>query len=82
MYRLLFAAGLGVTLAVTTVPASAQTVHVDVGVHAGSISGRVVYGAPLVYHVPPPPHVIGYSAYDLEHGRRHAKYERKRWIMK
>ena len=76
MHRLLFAAGLGVTLAFITVPASAQTVLVDIGVHAGPISGRVVYGAPPVHHAPP--HVIGYSAYDWEHNRRHAKEERKR----
>ena len=78
MKRQTFALGLGITLAFIAVPAAAQTVHVGVGVHAGPISGWVVYGAPPVYHVPPPPHVIGYSAYEWEHGRRHAKYERKR----
>ena len=49
MNRHTFALGLGIALAFAAVPAAAQTVLVDVGVHAGPVSGRVVYGAPTVY---------------------------------
>ncbi len=78
MNRRTFALGLGVALAFAAVPAAAQTVLVDVGVHAGPVSGRVVYGAPPVYHVPHPPYG-GYSAHDREHARRHFEYEREYW---
>ena len=42
MNRHTFALGLGIELAFAAVPAAAQTVLVDVGVHAGPVSGRVV----------------------------------------
>ena len=79
MNRQTFVLGLGITLAFIAVPAAAQTVSVDVGVIAGPILGRVVYGAPPVYHVPPRSRVIGYSAHDWEHARRQLEYEREYW---
>ena len=75
MYRLLATVGLGVTFVLGAAPASAKDVHLDVGVGAGPIAGRVVYGSPHGYPVPPPHH--GYLAYDWEHAREHAEYERE-----
>ena len=84
MQRLLCTVGLGVglVLMLTVVPAAAQTVYVDVSVHAGPIGGRVVYGPPPVHPARRLPHLTGYPAYDREQARRVAKYERKhekRW---
>ena len=75
MHRLLHIVGLGIALACIAMPAAAQTVHVDVGVHAGPVSGRVVYGSPYGYPAPPSHH--GYPAYDWEYAREHAVYERE-----
>ena len=77
MNRHTFALGLGIGLAFAAVPAAAQTVLVDVGVHAGPVSGRVVYGAPAVY-ADHGVHVVGHHDHGWRDGRRHAKHERKR----
>lgn len=76
MNRRTFALGLGIALAFAAVPAAAQTVLVDVGVHAGPVSGRVVYGAPAVY-ADHDVHVVGHDDHGWHDRRRHAKYERK-----
>ena len=82
MSRLLTIPGLGVALACIAVPATAQVVSVDVGIHAGPIDGRVVYGVPPVYPAPHPPHVAGHPDYDWAYAGRAARYDRKhekRW---
>ncbi len=75
MYRLVAIVGLGVALTCIVAPASAQDVQVDVGVDAGPVAGRVIYGSPHRYPVPPPHH--RYPAYDWEHAREQAKHERE-----
>ena len=64
MKRHTFALGLGIALGFAAVPAAAQTVIVDVGVQAGPVSGRVIYGAPTVYAEPAP------AAAPSRHARR------------
>lgn len=77
MKRHTFALGLGIALGFAAVPAAAQTVIVDVGVHAGPVSGRVIYGAPTVY-ADHGVHVVDRHDHGRHERRRHAKYERKR----
>ncbi len=81
MKRLFQCVGLGIGLSVMAVPALAQTIHIDLGVHTGSVGARVVYGPPPVYSVPHHPHA-GPPVLDWQYARRQAKYEReayKRW---
>ncbi len=70
MYRLLCVAGLGMVLAFVAAPAAAQSVNLDVGVRAGQVGGRVVFGAPSVYDRHRP------YRYD-DHHRKHDKRWRK-----
>ena len=70
------AAGLGAALAFSAVPATAQGVYVDVGVHSGPVSGRVVYASPEVYPAPHYPYPVGYPIYDRAHAHRRLGYER------
>ena len=64
---------VGIALAFMTAPSAAQSVYVDVGVHARPIAGRVVYGAPVVYA-----DYGGYGAnhhvHHSVHGHRHLKH--------
>ena len=77
MNRRAFALGLGIALAFISVPTAAQTVLVDVEVHAGPISGRVIHGAPAIctdHGV----HLVGHHGHDWGPRHRHAKYDRER----
>ena len=82
MSRLLTTAGLGIALACVAVPATAQVIAVDIGIHAGPIEGRVVYEARPTYPAQHAPHVAGYPVYDWAYLGRAVKNERKhdkRW---
>ena len=76
MTRHFLAAGLGAALAFSAVPATAQGVYVDVGVHSGPVSGRVVYASPEVYPAPHYPYPVDYPIYDRAHAHRRLEYER------
>ena len=86
MNRRALALGLGIALTFIAAPVAAQSVYVDVGVHAGPIAGRVVYGAPVVYadhggygvdsHVHHPVH--GHRYVKHGHRRHHERQYHKR----
>ena len=82
MNRLLTTIGLGVALAVVASPAAAQSVAVDVGIHAGPIHGRVVYRPSPVYQTPYRAYAQDYRYSDRRYEGRANKHLRKherRW---
>ena len=81
MNRLLTTIGLGVAGRRCLKPAAAQSVAVDVGIHAGPIHGRVVYG-PSVYQTPYRAYAQDYRYSDRRYEGRANKHLRKherRW---
>ena len=79
---------VGIAVAFVAAPVAAQSVYVDVGVHAGPIAGRVVYGAPVVYvdhggygvthHVHRPAHSHRHSKHRYHADRKHHKRVHRR----
>ena len=61
MFRPLLMAGFAVGMMLSSAPpVSAQSVHVEVGLHGGPVDGWVIYDTSPVYRFPPP---VGYPVY-------------------